>query len=275
VERRGFRGRFALALIVHKGKNVRTLGGPSMRMMHATFAATLFVSTFAAAGCGAPESADDPTSEIESLTCPGAIPLEVIVKGRENRFGLRGQQVALNPGIPIERICNNSVAKSCKSTCLAAKAQAEATGVRGFQDPDPVRLRQMGVLADNFNAALGLTTNFRALGADSIVNDGGVAQCNAKQLQVVVKGKEHRFGFDGRQVALNAAIPIQNICQQVSQSCQSVCAAAAAAAAATGIKGFSGDDNAEQLRQMGVLADDFNAALGSTSNFQNAPIFLN
>jgi hypothetical protein len=160
---------------------------------------------------------------------------------------------------------------------VAAEARAVATGVRGFQDPDPVRLRQMGVLADDFNAALGIKTNFRALGADpgDLANGGLAAQCNAKLLEVVVKGKEHRFGFDGRQVALNPAIPIQNICQRVSGTCQPRCADASAAAVASGIKGFSGDEDPVRLRQMGVLADKFNAALGNTSNFENAPIDLN
>jgi hypothetical protein len=241
-----------------------------MKSTHVSLVVTFSLVALTGA-CTAPE-ADIPV-EVASVSCQ-AIPLEVIVKGRENRFGLNGQQVALNPSIPIDRICN-AVVKGCKDLCKAAEATAVATGVRGFQDSDPVKLRQMGVLADNFNAALGLKTNFKALGADSNVTDGGVVQCNAKQLQVVVQGKEHRFGFDGRQVALNPAIPIQNICQQVSASCQTTCSNAATGAAATGIKGFSGADDAVKLRQMGVLADDFNAALGSSSNFKNAPIFLN
>jgi hypothetical protein len=209
----------------------------------------------------------------QALSCQ-APPLEVIVKGRENRFGLDGQQVALNPGIPIERICNNRVASACKQTCFAAKARAEATGVRGFQDSDPARLHAMGVLADEFNAALGNVTHFSALGLDS---GGGGAEpaCNAKLLEVLVKGKEHRFGFDGRQVALNPAIPIDNICQKVASSCQTRCATAKAAAVATGIKGFSGNDDAVKLRQMGTLADSFNKALGNASNFEAGPIDLN
>jgi hypothetical protein len=206
-----------------------------------------------------------------------AKPLEVIVRGRENRFGLDGQQVALNPSIPIERICNQ-VAASCKATCATAKTQAEATGIRGFQDSDPARLRQMGELADNFNAALGLSTNFKALGnaaaGAGAGAGGGAVQCNAKVLQVVVRGREHRFGFDGREVALNPAIPMENICQQVSSGCRTTCTTAKAEAEATGIRGFSGADDAVKLRQMGQLADRFNSALGNTSNFRNNPIIL-
>jgi hypothetical protein len=252
-----------------------------MRTVSVSLSLLLCTLTF---GCMTAEEAEDPVIEVSSISC-GAKVLEVIVKGRENRFGLDGQQVALDPGIPMDRICMR-VVSSCQQTCASAKAKAQATGVRGFQDSDPVRLRQMGILADNFNAALGNSSNFRALGAASNTPPAGVdggggggaagpVACNAKLLQVVVKGKEHRFGFDGRQVALNPAIPIQNICQLVSSGCQSTCAAAASAAAASGIRGFSGDDNAVQLRQMGVLADQFNAALGNQSNFTNAPIILN
>jgi hypothetical protein len=217
-----------------------------------------------AAGClAAPE--DEPS--LNAGNACNAIALEVIVKGRENRFGLEGQQVALNAGIPIDRICNRVVA-SCKSTCAQAKTEALATGVTGFQDSDPVRLRQMGILADNFNAKFDIDTNFGELGADS-PEDGGPLVCNAKPLEVIVQGREHRFGFDGRQVALNPAIPMQNICQGVAASCTATCNAAKAEAEATGIKGFSGDFNLDQLRRMGQLADTFNAKLGNTTNFRN------
>ncbi len=131
----------------------------------------------------------------------------------------------------------------------------------------------MGGLADDFNAALGLATNFKALGADPGTPEA-VLGCNARQLQVVVKGKEHRFGFDGRQVALNPAIPIDNLCNQLSGSCRAICTAAKAAAVATGVKGFSGSPDPARLRQMGVLADDFNAAFGRRTDFANRPIFL-
>jgi hypothetical protein len=252
-----------------------------MKMSHGFLAATvcLFAAT---AGCvsepdAQPDSTDDPT-EAEAANVCQATPLQVLVVGRENRFGLNGQQVALNPSIPMDRICK-AVASSCKTKCATAEAAAVATGVKGFQDTDPVKLHQMGVLADTFNKALGLTTKFSDLGTDTGGGGGGGGgtapiQCNAKLLQVVVQGKEHRFGFDGRQVALNPAIPIQNICQQVSASCKATCTTATTAAVATGIKGFSGADNAAALRQMGVLADAFNAALGNTSDFTDSPIKL-
>jgi hypothetical protein len=242
---------------------------------------SLLLLCLPAFGCMAMDEApeDDEIGQGAALSCQAPI-VEVIVKGRENRFGLDGQQVALDPGIPMERICNNRVASACKSTCFAARARAQASGVRGFQDSDPVRLRAMGVVADEFNAALGNLTNFSALGDAAGGGAGGGAggaepACNAKLLEVLIKGKEHRFGFDGRQVALNPAIPIDNICQRVAATCQARCATAKAAAIATGIKGFSGNPDPVKLRQMGTLADSFNKALGNPSNFESGPINLN
>lgn len=199
--------------------------------------------------------------------------LEVIVQGRENRFGFDGRQVALNPAIPIENICQQ-VNAACKATCDAAKAAAIATGVKGFQDSDPAKLKQMGELADTFNAALGNKSNFAALGGDAAgaatgnagAAGGGAQACNAQQLEVIVKGRENRFGLDGQQVALNPAIPIDRICQKVSAGCKATCDAAKAAAVASGVKGFQDSDPAK-LKAMGELADTFNAALGNKSNF--------
>ena len=222
----------------------------------------LVLALLPAVGCFASPGEDD---SLAAGPC-NAKPLEVIVKGRENRFGLDGQQVALNAAIPIDRICQR-VADACKQDCAEAKAEAVASGVTGFQDSDPVRLRQMGVLADTFNGALGLDTNFSELGADAPPG-GGAVQCNGKALEVIVQGREHRFGFDGRQVALNPAIPMQNICQGVSAGCSATCNAAKAAAEATGVKGFTGDLDLAKLRLMGVLADTFNAAIGIITKFR-------
>jgi hypothetical protein len=219
------------------------------------------LSSFAAGCLTAPE--EDPS--LTAGNACNASALEVIVKGRENRFGLDGQQVALNPAIPIDRICQR-VTNECKAACASAKDVAVQSGVKGFQDEDPVKLRQMGVLADTFNASLGIETDFSELGADE-PGGGGAVACNAKPLEVIVQGKEHRFGFDGRQVALNPSIPMQNICQRVSAGCATTCAAAKATAEATGIKGFSGDLDLGKLRLMGELADAFNAALGLVTDF--------
>lgn len=111
-------------------------------------------------------------------------------------------------------------------------------------------------------------------GAGAGVGAGASAQnCNAKTLEVIVQGQEHRFGFDGRQVALGIQIPIQNICQQVDASCADTCAQAAQAA--EGVRGFSGPPNPAQLKAMGEAADAFNAALGNPTNFATDPIIQN
>lgn len=248
-------------------------GDDTMRskFVHRVLIVTLLASTACNGWMDGSDGARGTDSALKSLQC-NAKALEVIVKGRENRFGLDGQQVALNPSIPMERICKQ-VAASCTSSCLTAKARAEQTGVRGFQDTDPVRLRQMGELADTFNAAQGLETNFKALGAAPEADDAGqVSTCKAKLLQVIVQGAEHRFGFDNRQVALNPAIPMANICQAVDPSCRGICEDARIDAIATGIKGFTGPDDARKLREMGELADDFNAALGNESNFGSVEV---
>ena len=261
----------------------------------------------AAVGCssGPGDNGDGETSSAVSLRggpCDAPI-LQVIVKAKEHRFGVNNSQVALNPAIPIQNICQNGVLASCKAICAKAEATAVATKVKGFSGTNvPAQLRAMGQLADAFNAALGTKTDFAdhpidqdpgvtdpsadpnaSTTATSPSRDGGsgnssaggggtTASCNATSLEVIVQGKEHRFGFNDQQVALNPAIPIQDICQKMTASCSTSCASAGAAAAATGVRGFSGPDNPTQLRQMGELADHFNAALGNSTDFTDHPI---
>jgi hypothetical protein len=242
-----------------------------MKMSHGILTATVSLLSLVA-GCMSESDPDDSVDpEVKGANVCKATALQVIVQGRENRFGLNGQQVALNPAIPIDRICNSVVNNTnCKTICASAKATVVASGITGFQDADPVRLHQMGVVADKFNKSFGIVSHFSDLGSEVL----DPADCGAKQLQVVVRAKEHRFGFDGAQVALNPQIPMDNICQKLSGSCKAACSAAEATAVATGVKGFSGADNAAALKLMGQLADKFNADMGSTSNFTNNPIVL-
>lgn len=225
--------------------------------------------------------------------------LQVIVKEKEHRFGVDDQQVALNPEIPIQNICQNGVLASCKTACFDAEAAAVATGVKGFSGSNvPAQLHAMGELADAFNRALGNTSDFAdhpidqdpgvtnpntdpnaitsaAPPSDSGTTDASPAAvaCDAPVLQVIVKGQEHRFGVGDEQVALNPEIPIQNICQNgVAAGCKNVCFTAEAAAVASGVKGFSGSNVPAQLRAMGELADTFNRALGNASDFADQPI---
>jgi hypothetical protein len=277
-----------------------------MKKVYAT-AAAILISTAPLLACssGSEGSSDQTTSAVSNASGPCDAPLlQVIVKEKEHRFGVDNQQVALNPEIPIQNICQNGVTSSCKTLCFNAEAAAVATGVKGFSGNNvPAQLRAMGALADAFNAALGASTDFadHPIDQDPGVNassdpnasttatiatptapsaDAGATStappatsCNATILQVIVKEKEHRFGVNDQQVALNPEIPIQNICQNdVSKSCSAICFDAEAAAVATGIKGFSGNNVPAQLRAMGQLADTFNAALGNVTDFAAHPI---
>ncbi|HEY2515223.1 MAG TPA: hypothetical protein VGI39_30360 [Polyangiaceae bacterium] len=262
----------------------------------ATMGLCLVSATILACSGGSGTDAETTASAVSQGSGPCDAPvLQVIVKEKEHRFGVNDQQVALNPDIPIHNICLNFIKSSCKAVCSQAEAAAVATGVKGFSgDNVPAQLRAMGQLADAFNAALGNRSDFAehpidqdpgatsndpnasttaSAGAATDAGSSGAVACNATVLQVIVNAKEHRFGFDNQQVALNPAIPIQNICQnRVSAGCKGACNAAASAAAATGVKGFSGTNVPAHLRAMGELADTFNAALGNKSDFTDHPI---
>jgi hypothetical protein len=261
-----------------------------------TAAAGLVGALLIACSGGETGSSDATNSALSQGQGPcGAPVLQVIVRDKEHRFGFGNQQVALNPQIPIQNICQNGVKASCMAKCAQAEAAAVASNVKGFSGNNvPAQLRAMGQLADTFNAALGNTSDFadHPIDQDPGANPntdpnastttssgtagqggGGAVSCNATVLEVIVQGPEHRFGFDGQQVALNPLIPIQNICQnRVSSSCTATCAQAEKDAAAEGVKGFSGADDPAQLRRMGDLADAFNRALGNATDFADHPI---
>jgi hypothetical protein len=230
-----------------------------------------------------------------AVSCNAPV-LQVIVSGRtesaEQRFGVDGNQVALNPNIPMENICQNRVASECRDRCRAAQAAVVASTVRGQSGAlNRDNLRKMGEQADNFNRALGNATNFAAspifknftdtgAAANNGADVGGRVACNAPLLQVIVSGStsraEQRFGVDGNQVALNPSIPINNICQnRVAAGCRDLCRAAQAEVAASGVRGQSGALNSDNLRKMGEQADNFNRAVGNTSKFADNPIFKN
>ncbi|KAJ3098244.1 hypothetical protein HDU97_004166 [Phlyctochytrium planicorne] len=224
--------------------------------------------------------------------------LEVISTGRENRFGLGGQQVALNPAIPTQRICDRASQGTCKDACTAAKAAVDASGVKGISSDNAAevaqRLSEMAKVADQFNAALGNKSNFVAKftgagaagaggagaakggkkggkkGGNVGGGGGGAAaggSCNFKKLQAIKQGVENRFGFDGRQVALNPAIPAQNICDSAQGNCKTACLKAKDNIAASGIKGFQDNNNPKNLKlaDLQKAADKFNAELARAS----------
>ncbi|KAJ3178842.1 hypothetical protein HDU85_005035 [Gaertneriomyces sp. JEL0708] len=84
--------------------------------------------------------------------------MEVSEQGSERRFGKGGQQVALNPAIVAQQICDQGRGDNnadCQAKCTEATAAIVASGVRGGGD-----LKVMGKAADDFNRALGKNTNF-------------------------------------------------------------------------------------------------------------------
>ncbi|KAJ3126618.1 hypothetical protein HK098_007373, partial [Nowakowskiella sp. JEL0407] len=101
--------------------------------------------------------------------------VEVVVVGNEQRFGFDGQQVALNPIIPIDRICNSFAQDAeCKSRCEAAKAVAAATGVKGNSQGQG-DLAAMQKLADDFNAAMAGSGSVAPAAGGNTGNNGNVA----------------------------------------------------------------------------------------------------
>ncbi|KAJ3270696.1 hypothetical protein HDV01_007520 [Terramyces sp. JEL0728] len=130
-------------------------------------------------------------SQVYGQSC-NADTLQVITQGRENRFGLDGQQVALNPAIPIQRICQK-VDPSCAQKCQQATDAAVATGVKGFQDTDPAKLAAMQKLAADFNAALGSGAGSKS-GASAANAKQGKAQGQKKGKKNKNKGKKNKKG---------------------------------------------------------------------------------
>jgi hypothetical protein len=256
--------------------------------------AAMFVAVSSSLACTATVGTDDADSIGENaleLVCSDQV-FAVVRQGNENRFGLDrlsdgqpARAVALNPAIPVNQVCNQvqndvrnrGLSAECNTRCADATKVVAASGVRGFQGEDAARLAAMNALVDDLNAILGNGAGAADQGGDDDEqdDDGQAAQCNAKELQVIVQGKEQRFGFDGRQVALNPAIPMQNICNDFGQDqlCRAACDAARTRAIATGVKGISGNLDVANLRRMGELADEFNRVNGNTSNFAANAIF--
>ncbi|KAJ3118543.1 hypothetical protein HK098_005911 [Nowakowskiella sp. JEL0407] len=219
-----------------------------------------------------------------------------------------GQGSALNGGIVANFICDR-LASDCKASAATVAAcraaQVNVNGKKGGAGLSADQQKALGQVADTFNKAIGITTNFaNSFGgtagngqqnnngnnkkqnngnkkqnngnnkkqnnqnnnANNQNNGNGAAaggSCSAQKLEVVVVGKEQRFGLNGQQVALNPIIPIERICNSFANNgnsaCKAKCDAAKAGAAATGVKGNSQGQG--DLAAMQKLANDFNAAL--------------
>ncbi|KAJ3310222.1 hypothetical protein HDV04_005161 [Boothiomyces sp. JEL0838] len=229
--------------------------------------------------------ASSATAAIPAGGC-NAEPLQVISQGRENRFGLGGQQVALNPAIPIQRICQK-VNPACSQICTDATNAAVATGVKGFQDSDPAKLAQMVKVANDFNAALGVAPQ-APIGSGNQAgnqnsnqnnnqNNNSANNANSQFGTCGVPDIQFGPGFDGRNEnsfivkgaishgsALNFKVIGQFVCGQLGSQCkapQSTVDNCNKALAAVG-----GTNNGQQT------VDQFLSILkGGASNSQQAP----
>ncbi|KAJ3210760.1 hypothetical protein HDU67_005038 [Dinochytrium kinnereticum] len=134
----------------------------------------------------APKAAPSPApkqnnnqSNANNGQCSNVRQFGYIVQGNEHRFGfLPNSQVALNPAIVVDQICNPVPTGECKTLCQAAGAELIAKGVRGFSSavPNVAKDIENAEAADAFNARLGnpssIAATFRAGGAGANNNQG-------------------------------------------------------------------------------------------------------
>ncbi|KAJ3111792.1 hypothetical protein HDU96_005340 [Phlyctochytrium bullatum] len=99
-------------------------------------------------------------------------------------------------------------------------------------------------------------------GANKGAAGGGCAAQGVRPMNYIIQGQEHRFGVDGRQVALNPAIVVQQICDRAQGDCKNRCEAAGARLVAKGVRGFSGGQDAAKDAANAAAAAAFNAELG-------------
>ncbi|KAI8843144.1 hypothetical protein BC829DRAFT_420117 [Chytridium lagenaria] len=180
--------------------------------------------------------------------CADVRKMDFVVNGREHRFGIDGTQVALNPAIVVQQICDRANGQ-CKDICIAAGATLVATGVKGFSGDvaDPARDLLNAQAADTFNKALGNPTNVAGKFAGATTgSDAAAVQCTGPKMQFIEKGTESRFGFNGNQVALNPGVVVGQICTNLvkGDGCKAKCEAAGATLVASGARGFSNVEDA-------------------------------
>ncbi|KAJ1545847.1 hypothetical protein HK096_005897 [Nowakowskiella sp. JEL0078] len=122
----------------------------------AAAAVTTTTTTTAAAAAAATTAA----AATGSGTNCNAQTVQVVVNGNEQRFGLDGAQVALNPKVVLDRVCiaiSRTNNQACTDTCNKAETAALALGVVG-NSQGKGDLVAMQKLADDFNSALAGTT---------------------------------------------------------------------------------------------------------------------
>ncbi|KAJ3212533.1 hypothetical protein HDU67_003760 [Dinochytrium kinnereticum] len=83
--------------------------------------------------------------------------LQVVVKGKRSFYGVDGIPVAINPLVPVQRICTPIVDDACRQRCSEACAEIRAAKVKGGKN---VNTAALGTVVDRFNARMGITTTF-------------------------------------------------------------------------------------------------------------------
>ncbi|KAG9003705.1 hypothetical protein FRB93_010926 [Tulasnella sp. JGI-2019a] len=172
---------------------------------------------------------------------------------------------ALNIAIVTEFICDNLV-NQCKAPAATVAICRTAQAVTGPGG---------GASADQFNAALGIQTNFAANPVDepAALSSTGTLNFGSCTNPAVQFG----LGFDGRTEnsfepedqtefnhgsALNIAIVTQFICDRLNDQCLAPASTVTACRAAQALTNATA----------GAAADQFNAALKITTNFAQNPV---
>ncbi|KAJ3104654.1 hypothetical protein HDU96_008853 [Phlyctochytrium bullatum] len=230
-----------------------------------------------------------------------------------------GQQSALNTAIVGNFICDR-LGDQCRADAAVVSACRTAVGnlKRGGKNLGAAALQEVGQAADDFNKALGITTNFAAdlvrTGGGAAANNGGnnnnnnqggaaknnnnnnggnnnagggaaknLGSCSpddakitvglgadpagerAQEVRAITSG---RGVFAGQQSALNTAIVGNFICDRLGDQCRADAAVVSACRTAVGnLKRGGKNLSAAALQEVGKAADDFNKALGITTNF--------
>ncbi|KAJ3111791.1 hypothetical protein HDU96_005339 [Phlyctochytrium bullatum] len=147
---------------------------------------------------------------------------------------------------------------------LKQEAAAAAGGNAGNAGDQQQQDNNAGQQQNNNNAGQQQQQQGGNNGAAALV---GAGTCSAiPTIDFIVNGNEHRFGFNGQQVALNPGVVVGQVCGRGGEACRAPCEQAGAALVASGARGFSGGNDPAKDLFNAQQADIFNAALGNPTN---------
>ncbi|KAJ3081380.1 hypothetical protein HK102_002391 [Quaeritorhiza haematococci] len=119
-----------------------------------------------------------------------------------------GQSSALNPAIVANFICDRlgdqcQAAANTVSACRTAQQQVVGAGLKGGRNKSQAEAAALGKLADDFNQAIGIQTNFEnELGAGAGAGNGQQQQGNEQQQQQQGDGQQQQ-GMEQQQQGNN------------------------------------------------------------------------